>query len=190
MKFTAVSLLYFIATIPAFAQNADRLTPKFDEAERRIVRLSPAAFPDLPGNVARELERRGCMIPQTAYTRKPHNVIKGQFAKSGQTDWAVLCSVKGISTILVFWNGAGSNPAAIAPMEDRNFLQSSDTTDPVFSRAIRTVGKQFIMRHYEAHGGPKPPVIDHQGIDDEFVEKGSSVWYFHAGKWLQLTGAD
>ena len=27
------------------------------------------------------------------------------------------------------------------------------------------------MRHYEAYGDRKPPPIDHQGIDDAFIEK-------------------
>ena len=39
-------------------------------------------------------------------------------------------------------------------------------------------------------GGPKPPPIDHQGINDAFLEKASSVHYFHEGKWLRLTDAD
>jgi hypothetical protein len=46
------------------------------------------------------------------------------------------------------------------------------------------------MRHYRAYGGPKPPNIDHQGIDDAFIEKASTTHYFHQGKWLKLTGAD
>jgi hypothetical protein len=47
-----------------------------------------------------------------------------------------------------------------------------------------------IIRHPMAYGGPKPPPIDHQGVDDEFIEKASSTWYFRGGKWLTLTGAD
>jgi hypothetical protein len=46
------------------------------------------------------------------------------------------------------------------------------------------------MGHYRAYGGPKPPPIDHQGIDDAFLEKASVTFYFHKGNWLQLTGAD
>lgn len=140
--------------------------------------------------MVRELQGRGCTIPQTPYTKKPHNVIRGDFAKPGQTDWAVLCSVKGVSTILVFWNGSERNPAEIAPMEDRNFLQGISTDEIGYSRGISPVGKDFIMRHYEAYGGPKPPPIDHQGIDDAFIEKASVMWYFFGGKWLKLTGAD
>jgi hypothetical protein len=59
-----------------------------------------------------------------------------------------------------------------------------------FSRLISTVGRQFIQEHYEAHSGPTPPAIDHEGIDDAFIEKGSSVRYCHQGEWLELTGSD
>lgn len=191
MKREAASLaLLFIATIPAFAQLPDDLKRKFDEAEQRIVRLPPAAFTELPGSVVRELQRRGCTIPQEAYTKKAHNVIKGEFAKPGQTDWAVLCSVKGVSTILVFWNGSEKSPEAIAPMEDRVYLQGLGGDRYGFSRGISAVGKDYIVRHYEAYGGPTPPPIDHKGIDDAFIEKASATWYFHGGKWPKLQGAD
>lgn len=158
--------------------------------EDHVVRLPPAAFRELPANVVRELQRRGCTIPQEAEAKKPHNVIQAEFAKSGQTDWAVLCSVKGVSTILVFWNGSEKNPAAIARTEDRVFLQDLGGPKFGYSRAIRPVGKDLIMGHYRAYGGPKPPLIDHQGIDDYFVGKASETWYFHRGKWLKLAGAD
>ncbi len=59
-----------------------------------------------------------------------------------------------------------------------------------YSREITPVGKDFIIRHYIAYGGEKPPPIDDQGIDDAFLEKASVTWYFYDGKWLKLTGAD
>jgi hypothetical protein len=83
-----------------------------------------------------------------------------------------------------------TRPAAIAALEDRNFIQGITPAKVGFSRGIAPVGKDFIMRHYDAYGGPKPPPIDHQGIDDAFIEKASVTWYFEGGKWLKLTGAD
>src|ERR1035437_6235639 len=41
---------------------------------------------------------------------------------------------------------------------------------------IRPVGRKFIMDHYRAYGGPKPPPIDHQGIESA----GESADYRHA----------
>lgn len=191
MKLSAVSLLSLsIAILPVCTQSPEDQKREFDEAERGIVRLPPSAFPELPGNLARDLERRGCTIPQEAFTKKPHNVIHGSFAKPGRTDWAVLCSVKGVSTILVFWNGSERNPAEIAGMEDRIFLQGITADRIGFSRSIASVGQDFIVRHYRAYGGPAPPPMHHQGIDDAFLEKASVTWYFYGGKWLKLTGAD
>ena len=158
--------------------------------EAQITRLSPAAFPELPANLVQELQRRGCTVPQETYSKWRNNVIKGEFAKPGQADWAVLCSVKGISTILVFWNGSEKNPAAIAPMEDRIYIQGFKKDQFSYSRGIRTVAKDFILRHHDTYGGPKLPPINHQGIDDMFVGKPSVVWYYDDGQWLKVAGAD
>lgn len=191
MKAAAIAFLFApIMTTASLAQPPDDLQRQFEEAERKIVRLPPTAFPELPHRVVQELQRRGCTIPQTPYSKGPHNIIKGQFSKPGQTDWAVLCSVKGVSAILVFWNGSAKNPAELAPMEDRIFLQGISAEQSTFSRGIGAAGKDFIVRHYDAYGGPKPPLIDHLGIEDSFIEKASEVWYFFGGKWLKLTGAD
>jgi len=156
-----------------------------------ITRLHPAEFPYLPRNLATDLQRRGCTIPQVPMVDGgPHNVIKGAFAKPGQTDWAVLCSVNGASSVIVFWNGSTADPAQIEARKDDYALQGWSDGQIVYSRKIEPVGEAYIMDHYQAYGGKKPPPIDHQGINDIFVGKASVVLYFHQGKWLHLTGAD
>jgi hypothetical protein len=172
------------------AQTPPELQRAFESAERQILRLSPSAFPKLPKEVLADLKRRGCLIPQVPHENQPHNVIKGEFAKPGQTDWAILCSIEGVSSILVYWKGSAANPAQIEEMEDIGRLQDSGADGIVYSRKIASVGRAYILQHYQAYGGTKPPPIDHQGINDAFVEKGSVVFYFYGGKWLQLTGAD
>jgi hypothetical protein len=165
-------------TITAWAQSAPS-----GETERKysIGRLPPTAFPELPKNLVAELKRRGCSIPQP-YTNQKANVIRGAFAKPGQTDWGVLCSAKGFSSILVFWNGSERNPAEIAKW------QEPDAT-VIYDHFINPVSRKFIMDHYRAYGGPKPPPIDHQGIESG-GEKASVVLYYYRGKWLKLQGAD
>jgi hypothetical protein len=186
-----ICLGFLLLTIaPVSGQLSDDSTRKFDEAARSIKKLPPASFPQLPGPVVRDLQRRGCTIPQESFTKNPHNVIQGEFSKRGQTDWAVLCSVKGVSTILVFWNGSAKNPASVALMADRNFLQGITASEVGFSRSISAVGKEFILGHYQAYGGPTPPPMEHEGIDDAFLEKASVTWYWYRGKWFKLTGAD
>ena len=175
--------------VRCLAQAPVELQRRFDEAARHIVRLPPADFKELPSNLVRELKRRSCAIPQD-YTKERGNVIRGDFNRPGQTDWAVLCSVNGFSSILVFWKGSEDHPAEMARAEDRMFLQVIGDEKIGFSRRISAVGKHFIMRHYRAYGGPTPPPIDHQGINDMFLDKASVVYFYDRQKWYRLTGAD
>src|SRR4051794_21268719 len=167
-------LIKTIALVVSLASTVMSLaaTSLVQQPQTRIRRISPTAVRDLPANVAGELQRRGCTIPQEQYSKKINNVIKGEFARPGQRDWAVLCSLKGVSTILVFWNGSAKNPAMIAPMEDRIFIQGFKKSESAYSRGIKTAGKSFITLHRNAYGGSQLPPINHQGIDDAFIEKG------------------
>ena len=92
------------------------------------------------------------------------------------------------SSILVFWNTSEINPARIAEMKDIDRLQDSGYHKIVYSRVITPVGKSSIMKYYAGFGGPKPPPIDHLGIDDAFSGKASVVNYFYRGNWLQFAG--
>jgi hypothetical protein len=162
----------------------------WEAADRQTVRLSPSAFTELPKNLVAELHKRGCTIPQTPMVIGRQNVIQGDFARPGQIDWAVLCSVGRTSSVLVFWNGLETNPAEIAPRKDQNRLQSWTGDNIVYSGRIQPFGKDEILAYYKGSGGEKPPEMDHQGIDDIFYGKASEVLYFYRGKWLHLTGAD
>ena len=164
---------------------------KWDAADLKTVRLAPAAFPQLPKDIVQNLAKRGCTIPQSFSDPKPHNVIRGEFARKGQSDWAVLCSAERVSSILIFWGGSVNNTSEIAKGPDKNLLQGIDDKENIgYSRAIGPVAKGYIEEHYHIYGGTKPPPIDHEGIDDAFIEKGSEVHYFYRGKWLRLTGSD
>ena len=179
-----------VATMLSFTPG-EAAQDKWRAADLATIRLSPTAFPQLPRRVRRNLLSRGCTIPQTFAEVKPHNVISGEFARPGQTDWAILCSRNRVSSILVFWGGSVRSVAEIARGEDRNFLQVIDGNGKIgFSRSIIAVGREHILNHYREYGGPKPPRIDHQGIDDGYLEKASYVLYYHRGKWLVLQGAD
>jgi len=173
-----------VAQVPTISESIG------ETADRQVVRLNPTAFPELPKNLVAALQQRGCTIPQVPMIGRRHNVIKGEFLKTGQTDWAVLCSVGRVSSILVFWNGSDTNSAAIAKRKDLDRLQSWVDDRIVFSSAITSVVREYILAHYRAYGGEKPPAVDHQGINDMFYGKASEVLYFYRGRWLHLTGAD
>lgn len=162
-----------------------------EAAERSVVRLSPDEFADLPAEVAADLKKRGCTIPQSFGNKEKHNVIKGSFTERAGEDLAVLCSRGGSSAILVYRKGEAEPAATLAEAGDADFMQTIDEDGRTgFSRAIGPADADFIKRRHEEYGGPEPPELTHAGINDAFVEKASTVHYFDGRKWHQLTGDD
>src|SRR5882724_2829494 len=110
MTFLRLALLLLFVVSVGIGQLTSKRLPK-------IVKVRPSEFPELPANLLQEVNRRHCMIPQHPGKFKVserQNVVKGEFAKAGQTDWAVLCSSRGrTGSILVFWNGSELNPSEV-----------------------------------------------------------------------------
>lgn len=150
--------------------------------------LLPTAFSELPVNLVADLQRRHCKIPQLLHEHRV-NVIQGQFAKPGQSDWAALCEVGHTTEILIYWNGSEINPARIARQDDAGRYEITGNGNENI-RVISPVGRREMMTHYRHSSGPKPPPIDHQGVDDALAGKASSIHYFYNGKWIALTGSD
>ena len=155
-----------------------------------IRRLPVEAFPKLPAAVAGVLRARNCTVPQPSPEGAPRNVIRGEFFAKGEDGWAVFCSVNNRTALLAFRNDRDTNPDTVTTSEDLSYMQGPDGKEPGYAREITAAGRDFIMRHYRAYGGPAPPPIDHHGIDDALLEKASVTWYFYRGKWLRLQGAD
>jgi hypothetical protein len=181
-----VLLMLFIVSLAPTSPFQD----KWEKAQREIKRLPPSAFAQLPHEVMKQFEELRCKVPQSFLRTQAHNVIRGEFARKGQTDWAVLCSKNERSSILVFWGKPTKCPGELASVEDKIFLQEIGENRIDYSRMIAPVNGDLILKRYKRHGGPKPPQLDHQGIEDQFVEKASVVHYCHEGKWQRLTGSD
>jgi hypothetical protein len=163
---------------------------RFEVASKAIRSVPIDAFPELPDAFASVLRERGCKVPQASTTGTPRNVIHGDFFVQGQTTWAALCLSGGFSSILVFRDNLDAHPEELARSEDKNYLEDFGSSELIYLREITTVDQGIIMGHYRAYGGPEPPPIDHQGIDDSFLEKASITYYWYKGKWLKLQGAD
>ncbi len=158
-------------------------------AERQINRLSPSSFAALPAGIRKELIRRGCTIPQVWDDTHPHNVEQGYFTSSKTKDWIVLCSVKGISSILVFHGGVSKPFAQLDTCSDATYLQGTLPGKAGFSHKIRAISAEDIRGYCKLWEHQCPP-ITHDGIEDIFVDKASSIYYLTNGKWLTLEGAD
>jgi hypothetical protein len=160
------------------------------DSTKTVRRLRVEDYPELPSAVAMVLRSRHCTIPQPNKDGPARNVIQGKFFGRRQKGWAILCSSSGKSSILVFRNSNDSSPDKIAESPDSQFLIDTWQGGTVYSREISAVDQEFILRHHRAYGGPKPQPVDHNGIDDAFLEKASITWYWQNGKWAQLQGAD
>jgi hypothetical protein len=177
------------AILPVLQRRSDR-PARPQPVAAKVRRLAVEAFPNLPPAIAGVLRARNCKVPQPSPDGAPRNAIPGEFFAKGEAGWAVLCSVNGSTALLAFRNAGDTNPATVTTNEDGVYLQELGGGRLAYSRKITAVRRDFIMRHYRSYGGPEPPPIDHQGIDDAFLEKASVTWYFHNGKWLRLQGAD
>jgi len=140
--------------------------------------MSPGAFPELSSGIVRELESRKCMVPQYPKTWKATdriNVIRGEFAKAGQKDWAVVCSVPGEMSLLVFWNASDKGFAEV-PLElsDGYVLSGS-------------VPKETLMEKYKDKI-PAGVIVDHDAIGISNADNRTIIHYFNAGKWIQVGG--
>jgi hypothetical protein len=150
--------------------------------QQAIRELPISEFSQLPEAARQDLQSRGCTVPQSSASGETANVIRGHFRDSQHTDWAVLCDLPraGGSMLLVFWTG--KPPAATVVTSSKRSYENCWTD-------IAPVGRAFIVEHYRAYGGPKPPPVDHQGINTG-CEKASQVFYFYRNHWLTLTGSD
>jgi hypothetical protein len=173
------ALLLTIATSPGTSNNRHL---------SEIRRAQPTAFRKLPRSIAAYLIRRGCTIPQTyLITPAPENVIRGQFMGPGTHDWAILCSRRGTSAILVFAGGSARPAAELATRRDRDFLQIIGSSGQLgFSRLIAPISKRELARA-DAKGDLH---IDHDGIEDSFLEKASVVHFRTVRGWRELPRAD
>jgi len=184
-------LVAIILSAPFVISASGEELDKVEAADRETVRLPPGDFPHLPKSVRDDLDARGCTIPQVYCGNcKPHNVISGHFKHPSQVDWTVLCSIDRQSTLLVYWGGSAESVSELSTTADKRWLQGMGGDIIGFSHGIYTVDAKYITDHAHWYGGELPPHLDHDGIDEAFVEKASSVHYWYEGEWLKLRGAD
>ncbi len=182
-------LLATVLALELLAESA-AAQDRWAVADSGIVRLAPAQFVQLPAAIRSALEQRQCMIPQSRFTMQPHNVIRGHFRSDAATDWAVLCSVRHVSAILVFWGGAADSVVALGATADRVFLQIMPGDTIAFSRELHVANARDVREREADTSLLAGQAVSHDGIDDGFQGKGSVVWFYVRGRWLRLAGPD
>jgi len=145
--------------------------------------LPPASFPNLPVTVAGELSERNCLIPQTYEAHRPENVIHGSFQQPGSSDWAVLCSVKGDVSLLVFFGSAPGKPAVLATAPETARLQARDPSGILgFNWGIDAASPDAV-REAQVGMSPRPPALNHDAIADSVIDHTTVYRYFTKGSW-------
>jgi hypothetical protein len=147
------------------------------------------AFPQLPAAIEDALLRRGCLIPQTYAAHQPENVIHASLERHGSSDWAVLCSVDGKVSLLVFF-ASGGEAMVLASAPETDCLQEHGATnvlgfnwgiDPASPETIHEA--QFGMNH-------PPPRLDHDALADSVIERRTIYRVFAKGTWTVIDTRD
>jgi hypothetical protein len=155
-----------------------------------LIRHLPVnAFPQLPAAVGDALTRRGCLIPQTYEARQPENVVNASFERRGSSDWAVLCSVDGRVSLLVFF-ADGGDPTVLATAAETDRLEAHGVTnvlgfnwaiDPASPDAVHLA--QLGMRH-------PPPRLDHDALADSAIDQKTIYRFYTEGAWTVVNTRD
>ncbi len=155
-----------------------------------VIRHLPVnSFPQLPAAVREELNRRGCLIPQTYEARGPENVVRASLEQKGSADWAVLCSVHGTVSLLVFFADDGE-PVVLASAPETERLQASGGNGSLgFNWAIDAATPQQV-RQAQAGMRRRPPLLDHDALADSLVDQ-KTVYHYYSGKaWVVVETTD
>ena len=155
-----------------------------------VIRHLPASsFPQLPAAVQAELNRRGCLVPQTYEARGPENVVGASLERKGSADWAVLCSVHGTVSLLVFFADA-TEPVVLASAPETERLQADGGSGTLgFNWAIDAATPQQV---HQAQAGMRrrPALLDHDALADSLVDQ-KTVYHYYSGKsWVVVGTTD
>ena len=126
-----------------------------------LIRHLPVnAFPQLPPAIQDALTRRGCLVPQTYEAHQPENVVNASFERHGSSDWAVLCSVDGRVSLLVFFANRGDPMVSGHGAGDRSprgpRLKPGSRIQLGHRSRITRCGAPGATRHESSAAAPRP----------------------------------
>ena len=151
-----------------------------------IRHLPLSAFPELPEELVRLLDLRGCLVPQTYEAHRPENVVHASLERPGSSDWAVLCSARGTVSLLVFFSSAPTDLHVLAAAPETDRLQARDRSgelgfnwgiDPASPEQVRQA--QTGMEH-------RAPPLDHDAVADAVIDHRTVYHFFARNAWTVL----
>jgi hypothetical protein len=152
-----------------------------------LIRHLPVnSFPQLPAEVQSELNRRRCLIPQTYEAHAPENVIEASLERAGSRDWAVLCSVKGTVSLLVFF-ADHAEPVVLASAQETERLEAHGAAGVLgFDWGIDAATPEQV---HEAQAGMQnpPPRLAHDALAETVIDQ-TTVYHYYAGDAWTVVG--
>jgi hypothetical protein len=155
-----------------------------------IRHLPVSSFPQLPPTVQDQLNRRSCLIPQTYDAHAPENVVHASFERRGSSDWAVLCSVNGTVSLLVFFSSNSGDPTVLAASPETRRLQAHNATEVLgFNWGIDPASPDEV---HQAQLGMRtlPPRIDHDALADSVIDGRTIYRFFSRNAWTLIDTHD
>jgi hypothetical protein len=174
--------------MPSLAQLTESGTVVADGRSTRYVihRLPVSSFPELPSETSHELNRRGCMIPQTYEAHQPENVIHASLERAGASDWAVLCAAKGSVSLLVFFGNSPGDAVELATAQETQSVEIHDLSGVMgFDWGIDRASP-LQVREAQAAMEHRPPPLDHDALADTILEKSTIYHFYRKNAWTVL----
>jgi len=187
---TRIGILILLSALVVSAQESDsgdlnksgQVTVDGRTASYLIRHLPVNAFPQLPAAVQDALTRRGCLIPQTYEAHQPENVVNASFERHGSSDWAVLCSVDGTVSLLVFFANRGE-PMVLAAAPETDRLQAHGATEVLgFNWGIDPASPDAVHLAQLGMSHP-PPRLDHDALADSVIDQQTIYRVYTKGAW-------
>ncbi len=182
----ACSLLPAQQPIPAPLNHSGQIVVAGRSIPYLIRHLPISSYPELPAELAAQLTRRGCLIPQTYEAHHPENVIHASFERPGSSDWAVLCSADRTVSLLVYFSSDPNSLHVLAAAPETERLQAHDSTgilgfnwgiDPASPEQIRTA--QIGLLH-------RPAPVDHDALADSLIDHRTVYHFYLKNAWIVL----
>ena len=170
--------------------SSGQITINGHSAPYLVRHLPISAFPQLPTPVQDQLTLRGCLIPQTYQAHRPENVVHASLERPGSSDWAVLCSVGGTVSLLVFFDGAAANPSVLSKTIETSCLQWHNAAGILgFDWAIDPASPQDV--HVAQLGMRRlPSRIDHDALADSLIDQRTLYHFYSSSNWTLIDTAD
>ncbi len=151
-----------------------------------IRRLPVSSFTELPVNVAAELEKRECMIPQSYQAHRAENVVHGSFEGVGTSDWAALCSAGGRVRLLIFFASAPGVPLTLEEADEKTLLEAHDLSGVFGFDWGLDAATPLQVHQAQAGMEHRPAAPAHDAVALVWLEHRTRYRLYEKQRWIDL----